>query len=98
MAKFRAAIRADGDKITSRLGHREIQVTAQSQIADLRISLWPGPTADVHCSIVIFDRAQDNYPSVLYNGPLSTLVNTPHTLLEHMMFEHAQKMLVGEAA
>lgn len=95
MAKFRGVVRGKNDKNVSRLGHRDIQVTAQSEVADVRVFMTENNNGVVICSIIIFDRAASLSGRILYSGPVDTLLNTPHSLLEHMMFEHAQKMLMA---
>lgn len=97
MAKFRGYVRGKSGKITSRLGHREIELTAQSWEGDVRVTLYQGER-EIQCSIVVFEHGGTKCGRFIYQGALATLISTPHSLLEHMMFEHAQKMLMNEAA
>lgn len=96
MAKFRGYVRGKSGKITSRLGHREIELTAQSWEGDIRITLYDND-GTICCSIVAFEHDSTKCGRFIYQGTLATLVKTPHTLLEHLMFEHAQKMLMEAA-
>lgn len=95
MAKFRGIVKGKGDTTATRLGNRGIEVTAQSQEVDLRVYLEERD-GSIWCSIVIFAHDGGYSPGkYLFNGKADTLLNTPHSLLEHMMFEHAQKMLMA---
>lgn len=96
MAKFKGTLRSEADSILSRLGHHHITVTAKSDEGDIRICLEERDGV-VICSIITFE---DRYTTgrYLYQGPLTTLTKSTDDLLKHMMFEHAQKMLMGEVA
>ena len=96
MARFYGTVQGARGEAT-RLGHANtgLYVTAQSYSGDIVVELYAVGDND-YCRITARNHVGKAYQhTALYDGPITTLLDNNITLFEHMMFEHAERMLTG---